>query len=322
MTQLYAGAHLQSRIPQSRRISKTNDVETGANDDDDDVVMDREKKTEVIAIIIVIVIIMRVASKGQLSCWWRTVLVVVVAFVTTTITSSSFGTANAWTIVGVARSTTRTARSGRIATGIIMVLKDRTATEKTTVMVIEDHQPEATAYAEQQQQQQPYVLRRGDGSTGGGGLIMKHSNNNKRKSNKDDDDNDDNDDTITTTTTSTASLLRRPKVGAPMPIGRPDWFRVPAPPQSSTSRYQQVKESLKDLQLHTVCEEAQCPNIGECWNGGTGTIMLLGDTWYVMLLLLLLMTTTTHCVGGWVLLCPPPPFHSHAVRNVWTKTKQ
>lgn len=30
--------------------------------------------------------------------------------------------------------------------------------------------------------------------------------------------------------------------------------------------------------MHTVCEEAQCPNIGECWNGGTGTIMLLGDT--------------------------------------------
>jgi N-terminal domain of lipoyl synthase of Radical_SAM family len=50
---------------------------------------------------------------------------------------------------------------------------------------------------------------------------------------------------------------------------------------ASDSRYQQVKESLRDLKLHTVCEEAQCPNIGECWNGGTGTIMLLGDTWYV-----------------------------------------
>lgn len=45
------------------------------------------------------------------------------------------------------------------------------------------------------------------------------------------------------------------------------------------SRYQQVKDSLKNLKLNTVCEEAQCPNIGECWNGGTGTIMLLGDTW-------------------------------------------
>jgi lipoyl synthase len=44
------------------------------------------------------------------------------------------------------------------------------------------------------------------------------------------------------------------------------------------SRYSQVKDSLQKLDLHTVCEEAQCPNIGECWNGGTGTIMLLGDT--------------------------------------------
>lgn len=48
---------------------------------------------------------------------------------------------------------------------------------------------------------------------------------------------------------------------------------------ASDSRYQTVKDSLSKLDLHTVCEEAQCPNIGECWNGGTGTIMLLGDTW-------------------------------------------
>lgn len=39
-----------------------------------------------------------------------------------------------------------------------------------------------------------------------------------------------------------------------------------------------MQKSLGDLKLNTVCEEAQCPNIGECWNGGTGTIMLLGDT--------------------------------------------
>ncbi len=72
--------------------------------------------------------------------------------------------------------------------------------------------------------------------------------------------------------------LVRPKVGAEMPKGRPSWFHVPAPSQSADSRYQQVKDSLSTLSLHTVCEEAQCPNIGECWNGGTGTIMLLGDT--------------------------------------------
>ena len=69
-----------------------------------------------------------------------------------------------------------------------------------------------------------------------------------------------------------------PKVGSPMPEGkRPDWFHVPAPGGSKT-QFNLLQESLKDLNLNTVCEEAQCPNIGECWNGGTGTIMLLGDT--------------------------------------------
>lgn len=59
---------------------------------------------------------------------------------------------------------------------------------------------------------------------------------------------------------------------------RPSWFRVPAPSLAEESRYVEVKDSLKDLNLNTVCEEAQCPNVGECWSGGTGTIMLLGDT--------------------------------------------
>jgi lipoic acid synthetase len=65
---------------------------------------------------------------------------------------------------------------------------------------------------------------------------------------------------------------------APFIYSRPDWFRVPAPSLAKESRYNEVKDSLKDLNLATVCEEAQCPNIGECWSGGTGTIMLLGDT--------------------------------------------
>ena len=59
---------------------------------------------------------------------------------------------------------------------------------------------------------------------------------------------------------------------------RPSWFRVPAPSMLEGSRYTEVKNSLEDLNLNTVCEEAQCPNVGECWSGGTGTIMLLGDT--------------------------------------------
>jgi lipoic acid synthetase len=68
-----------------------------------------------------------------------------------------------------------------------------------------------------------------------------------------------------------------PRVSAKMPEKRPDWFRVPAPGGPGT-KFDELKKSINDLNLHTVCEEAKCPNIGECWNGGTGTIMLLGDT--------------------------------------------
>jgi len=42
-------------------------------------------------------------------------------------------------------------------------------------------------------------------------------------------------------------------------------------------RYQRVKETLSTLRLHTVCAEAHCPNVGECWSGGTATVMLMGD---------------------------------------------
>lgn len=59
--------------------------------------------------------------------------------------------------------------------------------------------------------------------------------------------------------------------------GKPSWLRQRAP---GGERYQELNGQLRQLNLHTVCEEAQCPNIGECWNGktGTATIMLLGDT--------------------------------------------
>ena len=68
-----------------------------------------------------------------------------------------------------------------------------------------------------------------------------------------------------------------PSVSKEMPSTRPDWFRVPAPGGPGT-KFNELKSSITDLNLHTVCEEAKCPNIGECWNSGTGTIMLLGDT--------------------------------------------
>jgi lipoic acid synthetase len=55
----------------------------------------------------------------------------------------------------------------------------------------------------------------------------------------------------------------------------PEWIRVRAPYGES---YGQIKELVRGLALHTVCQEAYCPNIGECWGAGTATIMILGDT--------------------------------------------
>ncbi|GMH97783.1 hypothetical protein TrVE_jg9540 [Triparma verrucosa] len=72
---------------------------------------------------------------------------------------------------------------------------------------------------------------------------------------------------------------QRPKVGGPMPDSRPKWFKVPAPQREKEgSKFNEISDGLKNLTLATVCEEAQCPNVGECWSGGTATIMLLGDT--------------------------------------------
>ncbi|MBM3463859.1 MAG: lipoyl synthase [Armatimonadetes bacterium] len=55
---------------------------------------------------------------------------------------------------------------------------------------------------------------------------------------------------------------------------KPEWLKVRAPGGDS---YRSLKELLRGLTLHTVCEEAHCPNVGECWGGGTATVMLLGD---------------------------------------------
>ncbi|KDP40462.1 hypothetical protein JCGZ_24461 [Jatropha curcas] len=71
-----------------------------------------------------------------------------------------------------------------------------------------------------------------------------------------------------------------PHTGRDPNVNKPDWLRKRAP---QGDRFQEIKHTLSHLNLKTVCEEAQCPNIGECWNGGgdgiaTATIMLLGDT--------------------------------------------
>ena len=54
---------------------------------------------------------------------------------------------------------------------------------------------------------------------------------------------------------------------------KPDWLRVKAP---QWERVGNVKEILRDLALNTVCEEASCPNIGECFNAGTATFLIMG----------------------------------------------
>ena len=56
---------------------------------------------------------------------------------------------------------------------------------------------------------------------------------------------------------------------------KPQWLTVSSP---SGQNYGGLKSLFRELNLHTVCEEARCPNVGECWGGGTATLMLMGDT--------------------------------------------
>jgi len=62
-----------------------------------------------------------------------------------------------------------------------------------------------------------------------------------------------------------AALVREPK---------PEWLKVRAP---GSAGYLRIKELMRGLKLHTVCEEAHCPNIGECWHHGTATFMIMGE---------------------------------------------
>src|SRR5215831_16258520 len=55
---------------------------------------------------------------------------------------------------------------------------------------------------------------------------------------------------------------------------KPAWLKVRAP---GSENYLRLKSVMRELALHTVCEEAHCPNIGECWHHGTATFMILGD---------------------------------------------
>ncbi len=72
-----------------------------------------------------------------------------------------------------------------------------------------------------------------------------------------------------------AKTSRIPIKIIPQPMQRkPEWIRMKVP---DSARYQEIKKVLRDNKLHTVCEEASCPNIGECFSSGTATFMILGD---------------------------------------------
>ena len=69
--------------------------------------------------------------------------------------------------------------------------------------------------------------------------------------------------------------LRRSEDAAPGPHERkPSWLRVPLP---GSGRYQEMKQNVTGNRMATVCEEARCPNLAECWNAGTATLMLMGS---------------------------------------------
>ena len=84
--------------------------------------------------------------------------------------------------------------------------------------------------------------------------------------------------TLIDTLTRKPSELRHPeKQNRPesVVLKKPDWLRVKAP---GSGQYNATKAIVRDKGLHTVCEEAACPNIGECWSQKHATLMIMGDT--------------------------------------------
>ncbi len=71
-----------------------------------------------------------------------------------------------------------------------------------------------------------------------------------------------------------SSQLIQIELGAPQRVPKPSWLRAKAPVGDN---FHNLKKLARGMSLHTVCESAQCPNIGECWNHKTATFMLLGD---------------------------------------------
>jgi lipoyl synthase len=80
---------------------------------------------------------------------------------------------------------------------------------------------------------------------------------------------------MTTSLVQLAPRIRRDAVPTPTVPGRkPAWLKVPAP---GGPNYVALKRMMRELGLHTVCEEAHCPNVGECWEHRAATFMILGD---------------------------------------------
>jgi lipoyl synthase len=74
--------------------------------------------------------------------------------------------------------------------------------------------------------------------------------------------------------TETIYQIRGRHRAEPLPERKPSWLKVRAP---GGANYVRLQGLLRELDLHTVCEEAHCPNVGECWEHGTATFMILGD---------------------------------------------
>jgi lipoyl synthase len=76
--------------------------------------------------------------------------------------------------------------------------------------------------------------------------------------------------------TDKRQLIREEDIGlrTSRPQRRPEWIKVRAP---AGETYEWLREMMRSKSLHTVCEEARCPNIGECWGDGTATFLLMGD---------------------------------------------
>ncbi len=68
--------------------------------------------------------------------------------------------------------------------------------------------------------------------------------------------------------------LAEGETGIPIRARKPEWLKVRAP---GGPNYLRLQKMMREQRLHTVCEEAHCPNIGECWESGTATFMILGD---------------------------------------------